>query len=61
MTKTDLAEKPAEQEVGAAQPSMDCFTLARLMGHRSPSVAAPYYIPVTEMHVAAGFGKFVEY
>lgn len=40
---------------------MDCFTLARLMGHSSPSVAARYYIHVTETHVAAGFGKFVEY
>ena len=40
---------------------MDRFTLARLMGHSSPSVAARYYIHVTETHVAAGFGKFVEY
>ena len=45
----------------AAQSSMDRFTLARLMGHSSPSVAARYYIHVTETHVAAGFGKFVEY
>lgn len=35
--------------------------LARLMGHSSPSVAARYYIHVTDTHVAAGFGKFVEY
>jgi len=40
---------------------MDRFTLARLMGHSSPSVAARYYIHVTETHVAAGFEKFVEY
>ncbi|MEI9967772.1 MAG: hypothetical protein WDM87_03775 [Terracidiphilus sp.] len=40
---------------------MDRFTLARLMGHSWPSVAARYYIHVTETHVAAGFGKFVEY
>jgi integrase len=40
---------------------MDRFTLARLMGHSSPAVAARYYIHVTETHVAAGFGKFVEY
>jgi hypothetical protein len=40
---------------------MDRFSLARLMGHSSPSVAAKYYIHVTETHVAAGFGKFVEY
>jgi integrase len=40
---------------------MDRFTLARLMGHSSPSVAARYYVHVTETHVAAGFGKFVEY
>jgi hypothetical protein len=40
---------------------MDRFTLARLMGHSSPSVAARYYIHVTETHVAAGFGKLVQY
>jgi integrase len=45
----------------AAQSGMDRFTLARLMGHSSPSVTARYYIHVTETHVAAGFGKFVEY
>jgi integrase len=40
---------------------MDRYSLARLMGHSSPAVAARYYIHVTETHVAAGFGKFVEY
>ena len=45
----------------AAQSGMDRFTLARLMGHSSPTVAARYYVHVTETHVAAGFGKFVEY
>lgn len=45
----------------AAQSGMDRFTLARLMGHSSPAVSARYYIHVTETHVAAGFGKFVEY
>ncbi|HET9088413.1 MAG TPA: tyrosine-type recombinase/integrase [Acidobacteriaceae bacterium] len=45
----------------AAQSGMDRFTLARLMGHSSPAVAARYYIHVTERHVAAGFEKFVEY
>jgi integrase len=45
----------------AAQSGMDRFTLARLMGHSSPAVAACYYVHVTETHVAAGFGKFVEY
>lgn len=45
----------------AAQSGMDRYALARLMGHSSPSVAARYYIHVTETHVAAGFGKFVEY
>ena len=40
---------------------MDRFSLARLMGHSSPNVTARYYIHVTETHVAAGFGKFVEY
>ena len=45
----------------AAQSGMDRFSLARLMGHSSPNVAARYYIHVTETHVAAGFGKFVEY
>lgn len=45
----------------AAQSGMDRFSLARLMGHSSPAVAARYYVHVTETHVAAGFGKFVEY
>ncbi len=45
----------------AAQSGMDRFSLARLMGHSSPAVAARYYIHVTERHVAAGFGKFVDY
>lgn len=45
----------------AAQSGMDRFSLARLMGHSSPNVTARYYIHVTETHVAAGFGKFVEY
>ena len=45
----------------AAQSGMDRFTLARLMGHSSPAVSARYYVHVTETHVAAGFGKFVEY
>jgi len=45
----------------AAQSGMDRYSLARLMGHSSPAVAARYYIHVTETHVAAGFGKFVEY
>lgn len=45
----------------AAQSGMDRYALASLMGHSSPAVAARYYIHVTETHVAAGFGKFVEY
>lgn len=45
----------------AAQSGMDRFTLARLMGHSSPAVTARYYVHVTEQHVAAGFGRFVEY
>jgi integrase len=45
----------------AAQSGMDRFSLARLMGHSSPSVTARYYIHVTETHVAADFGKFAEY
>lgn len=45
----------------AAQSGMDRYSLARLMGHSSPSVAARYYVHVTETHVAAGFGRFVEY
>jgi integrase len=45
----------------AAQSGMDRYSLARLMGHSSPSVAARYYVHVTETHVAAGFEKFVEY
>ena len=45
----------------AAQSGMDRLTLARLMGHSSPAWPPRYYIHVTETHVAAGFGKFVEY
>jgi integrase len=45
----------------AAQSGMDRYSLARLMGHSSPTVTARYYVHVTETHVAAGFGKFVEY
>jgi hypothetical protein len=45
----------------SAQSGMDRFTLVRLMGHSSPGVAARYYVHVTETHVTAGFGKFVEY
>jgi integrase len=45
----------------AAQSGMDQFTLCRLMGHSSPAVSARYYVHVAESHVAAGFGKFVEY
>jgi len=45
----------------AAMAGMDKFALCRLMGHSSPSVTEKYYIHVTTEHVAAGFGKFVEY
>jgi len=45
----------------AAQSGMDRYSLARLMGHSSPNVAAKYYVHVTETHVAAGFEKFVDY
>src|SRR6185312_4389575 len=45
----------------AAQSGMDRYSLARLMGHSSPSVTDKYYVHVTDTHVAAGFGKFVEY
>ena len=45
----------------AAQSGMDRYSLARLMGHSSPAVAAKYYVHVTETHVAAGFSKFAEY
>lgn len=45
----------------AAMAGMDKFSLARLMGHSSPSVAEKYYIHTVPEHVAAGFSKFVEY
>ena len=45
----------------AAMAGMDKFSLARLMGHSSPSVAEKYYIHTVPEHVAAGFGKFVQY
>jgi integrase len=44
-----------------AESGMDRFSLARLMGHSSPRVTEKYYVHVTESHVAAGFGKFIEY
>jgi integrase len=45
----------------AAMAGMDKFSLARLMGHSSPSVAERYYIHTVPEHVAAGFEKFVQY
>jgi integrase len=44
-----------------AESGMDKFSLARLMGHSSPSLAERYYIHVTEPHVMAGFERFVAY
>jgi integrase len=44
-----------------AESGMDRFSLARLMGHSSPRVTEKYYVHVTESHVAAGFGKFIDY
>lgn len=45
----------------AAMAGMDKFSLARLMGHSSPSVAERYYIHTVPEHIAAGFEKFVAY
>jgi integrase len=44
-----------------AESGMDRYSLARLMGHSSPSITAKYYIHVTESHVSTGFDKFLEY
>jgi integrase len=44
-----------------AESGVDRYTLARWMGHSSPSVTAKYYVHVTERHEQAGFEKFVEY
>ncbi len=44
-----------------AESGMDKFSLARLMGHSSPSVAERYYVKVTTPHVMAGFEKFIAY
>jgi integrase len=44
-----------------AQSGMDKYSLARLMGHSSPTIAAKYYIHIQESHTAIGFGKFAEY
>jgi integrase len=44
-----------------AESGMDKYTLARLMGHSSPSITARYYVYVTEPHVTAGFEKFAAY
>jgi hypothetical protein len=40
---------------------MDKFLLARLMGHSSPHVTERYCIHVTQSHVAAAFGRFLDY
>jgi integrase len=44
-----------------AESGVDRYTLARWMGHSSPSVTAKYYVHVTERHELAGFERFVEY
>jgi integrase len=44
-----------------AEAGLDRYTIARLMGHSSPSVAEKYYIRVTEPHVAGGFERFLGY
>lgn len=44
-----------------AESGMDRFSLARLMGHSSPSVAERYYIHVTSTHVSTNFEKFLQY
>lgn len=44
-----------------AESGMDKFSIARLMGHSSPSMAERYYIHVTEPHVTAGFERFLAY
>ena len=51
----------AQEVVNATAVSADFFLVPTAMGHSSPAVAARYYVHVTETHVAAGFGKFVEY
>ena len=44
-----------------AESGMDRFSLARLMGHSSPSVAERYYIHVTSTHISTNFEKFLAY
>lgn len=44
-----------------AESGVDRYTLARWMGHSSPTVTARYYVHVTEAHEAAGFEKFIQY
>jgi len=44
-----------------AESGVDRCTLARWMGHSSPSVTARYYVHVSERHELARFEKFVEY
>jgi integrase len=40
---------------------VDRYTLARWMGHASPSITAGYYVHISERHEQAGFEKLVEY
>jgi len=44
-----------------AESGVDRYTLARWMGHSSPTITARYYVHVTEAHEAAGFEKFIQY
>ena len=48
-------------EPGPHSPAWTVSPWPGSWGIARPSVAARYYIHVTETHVAAGFGKFVEY
>jgi len=44
-----------------AQSGIDRYSLARLMGHSSPTITARYYIHITEVHIATGFQLFANY
>jgi integrase len=44
-----------------AESGVDKYTLARWMGHSSPSVTARYYVHISERHELAGFEQFVEH
>jgi integrase len=44
-----------------AESGVDRYTLARWMGHSSPSITDRYYVHISARHEVAGFERFVEH